>query len=149
MQIKLNYVPPAQFIQANKFTFPVWVGLRLLHYTLSAPLETQLRTGASWQGSSWPPHRAQMSISINHTPAWMRHKKGPDWPCLIWLNSKPVSVMTTRRFKRKYMVCFSRPGAHSLSPWGHPTAAAKITLEIITKPDWPEGHLETSALTWG
>lgn len=94
----------AQFIQANKCTFPVGIGLRLWHYTLSRPSETWLQTWASWRGSSWRPHRAQMSISINHTPAWRRHKKGPEWPCLIWSNSKLVSVMTAPWLKRKNMV---------------------------------------------
>lgn len=83
----------------------------------------------------------------------MRHKKEPGWPCLIWSNSKPACVMTARWLKRRNMVYFSRSfrlGAHLLLPWGHSTAAVKITLEIITQPRGDQGsHVETSALTRG
>lgn len=132
--------PPAQFIQPNKCTFPVWISVHLWHYTLSWPSETWLQTGASWRGSSWLPHRAQMSISINHTPAWTRHKQRSDWPCLIWSNSKPARAMTARRLKQNNIACLPRRfrlGAHLSSPWGHSTAAVKITSEIITKTGWP------------
>lgn len=37
-------------------------------------------------------------------------------------------------------------GSFTFFPCGHSTAAAQITLEIITKPGWPAGHYEE---TWG